>query len=124
MKPHVFTFTVDQDGKITGNHTLVPNEMFTVITLQSAPYTGSIYAIHLGHNATLELVGNGVHQIVIGETYTVQMRAQQKNYQLTTTRPAPGNNTHTHSSERAAETQNAPGLTGGNGDLYVGSGGG
>jgi hypothetical protein len=117
-------FTIIKNGTITGSHDLAPDKTFAVTTPAEDPYEGSIYAIHLEHNATLELVGNGHHTIDIGKTYTVQRRAQEKNYQLTTTRPAPGNSTHTHASERTPETRNPPNLTGGNGDLYVGSGGG
>jgi hypothetical protein len=122
MKSRVVIFTVTRNGTITGSHSLVPDEMFTVNTPEDDKYVGSIYAIHLDHNATLELVGDGIHEIVIGETYTVQRRAREKNYQLTTTRPGPGHNTHVHSTE-PAERPNPSATTNSNGDLYVGSGG-
>lgn len=113
-------FSITKNGTITGSHNLVPGKTFAITTPAEDAYDGRIYAIHLEHNATLELVGNGHHTIDVGKTYTVQNRAREKNYKLTMTRPEPGGNTHTHASE-SAETQNPPSV--GNGDLYVGSGG-
>jgi hypothetical protein len=113
-------FSITQNGTITGSGHLVPGQTFTVTTLPGDPYLGSIYAIHLEHNATLELVGDGQHTIEVGKTYTVQDRARNRNYKLSTTRPGQGHNTHVHAGE---SPDTPPPVLGSNGDLYVGSGG-
>jgi hypothetical protein len=112
-------FNVTKNGVITGSHSLGPGKTFVLCTPADDPYDGSIYAEHLGHNATLQLVGNETHQLDIGKTYTVQHGARERNYQLTTTRP-PRRERPLTPEDRETPAQHTK--EGTNGDLYVGSG--
>jgi hypothetical protein len=121
-------FNVTKNGVITGSsHSLMPGQTFAVCTPADDPYDGPIYAKHLDHNATLQLVGPAARpgdekmaRIDIGKTYTVQRGAEYKNYQFTTTRPPHRERPLT---PEPRETPRLHTTDGSNGDLYVGSGG-
>jgi len=106
------TFTVSADGSITPTHRITARRGDKLEIVSPAGFTGDIYAMRDGESRCRELVRSlppGVDYMSVNTVYTIRRAARHKTFIITTTELA----------DAASKV-----LTGTNGDLHVGTGGG